>query len=379
MYLGVEAVGNRFGGGATVLTAFLSAAVAHHEIECVTVFSSPQSERRFELPDSPKLQDVPQYAAERSYLERMAWYERGLERACRSAGVDSVICMNGMGVTRDIPSVTFIQQSLPFSKEAKSTLTAASRARIATIRLLMRRSCRRARGVIAQTPTMSLWTEMAFGLRGLPIEAIMPTVALPEGNALPDTISRRLERTSSGRRVLYVGNDAPYKQLSIVLEGFEQARRHAANATLFLAGPAPRDKHIPSAVEYLRFLPREQLATLYTSTDILLVPALVESCPMPMLEAMSLGIPILAADRPYALDVYGKAIARFNPWSATDLGTKLAQLLNNPSAGREMAQVGMKRYARIAKSRPYTTMVDRIIEWTHAGLRCSSYVVSRRT
>ena len=106
MHLGVEAVGNKFGGGATVLTAFLSAAVAHDEIECVTVFSSPQSQRRFDLPDSAKLEDVPQFAAERSYLVRMAWYERGLERACRSAGVDSVICMNGMGITRDIPFVT---------------------------------------------------------------------------------------------------------------------------------------------------------------------------------------------------------------------------------------------------------------------------------
>ena len=58
-------------------------------------------------------------------------------------------------------------------------------------------------------------------------------------------------------------------------------------------------------IVYEGVLSYEQLLTLYKSAHALLFPSYIESLGLPLIEAASFGIPIIASDLPFAHDVVG--------------------------------------------------------------------------
>lgn len=64
----------------------------------------------------------------------------------------------------------------------------------------------------------------------------------------------------------------------------------------------------------------------YAATDALIFPSLDESFGLPLVEAMTLRLPILAADRPYARSLCGDAAIYFDPSSAVSLNGAITEL-----------------------------------------------------
>src|SRR3546814_15007679 len=64
----------------------------------------------------------------------------------------------------------------------------------------------------------------------------------------------------------------------------------------------------------------------YADADALLFPSLDESFGLPLVEAMTLGLPILAAERPYARSLCGDAAVYFHPSTAASLNAAIGEL-----------------------------------------------------
>jgi glycosyltransferase involved in cell wall biosynthesis len=94
---------------------------------------------------------------------------------------------------------------------------------------------------------------------------------------------------------------------------------------------------------------------------MLVMPSLVETVGLPMLEAMSLGLPVLAADRPYAHDICQDAAWFFDPLSSADFAAKSARLLLDPSLRNDLAVKGRARSANLTSAAPYRQMVDIVL------------------
>lgn len=56
-------------------------------------------------------------------------------------------------------------------------------------------------------------------------------------------------------------------------------------------------------IEYLGRIPYERVLAMYKACDALVFPSYIETYGLPLIEAASLGIPIIAADLPYAREV----------------------------------------------------------------------------
>ncbi|MBQ3582373.1 MAG: glycosyltransferase [Alistipes sp.] len=56
-------------------------------------------------------------------------------------------------------------------------------------------------------------------------------------------------------------------------------------------------------VEFLGRIPYEDVLSMYSSCDALIFPSYIETYGLPLIEAASLGVPIIAADLPYAREV----------------------------------------------------------------------------
>jgi glycosyltransferase involved in cell wall biosynthesis len=99
---------------------------------------------------------------------------------------------------------------------------------------------------------------------------------------------------------LYVGNHRPHKDLATLFAAWERLDA-ALEVDLLLTGPddvppADKPKRARGELRFLGQVDPERLATLYGGTVALVHPALCEGFGLPMLEAATVGAPVIACD-----------------------------------------------------------------------------------
>jgi glycosyltransferase involved in cell wall biosynthesis len=114
------------------------------------------------------------------------------------------------------------------------------------------------------------------------------------------TWRRRLGVRPGAALVLHVGRLAPEKNLDVLCDAWTIARASLGSRAMFVvAGDGPvrerLDERIPWAGR-IGFIDREDLADLYTASDVCVLPSATETCGLVALEAMASGVPVVAAD-----------------------------------------------------------------------------------
>ena len=367
VHLAMEALGIKHGGGATVLKDLLVEALSAPRFSKVSVFCSPRSVRTFEFPVSPLLNEIEVPQAEFSRFSRLWWLERRMEAHLRSIDANVLLCLGGAGRSSQIPCLTFIQQSLPFCPEALALLSRPARWRIRAISGLMRRSCQASAAVLVQTETMRKAVLTAFGIEPGRVHAFRPSVHLPERCAVLSDGLAAMRKSRPGFRLLYVGSQSKYKNVKTLLAAVRKVRKQFADVTLFLTWPTDHPVHGRDGIMCLGYLQAGALTEAYQLADLVVMPSLVETVGLPMLEAMSMGTPVLAADRPYARELCEDAAVFFDPLDVDDLVNRISGLLADNTLRAEMALRSSVLIERYLTFRPYRKMLDAVIETTGAG------------
>jgi glycosyltransferase involved in cell wall biosynthesis/ubiquinone/menaquinone biosynthesis C-methylase UbiE len=330
----------------------------------ITLFCTPSKLRLFDLPSSDKLAPVEKPWVDANYVLRVLWYEWLLGIECIQRNVDVVFVSANFGCARfGVPHVTYIRQSLPFSKEALATLPRSKmRFKSRFYRWQMRRSCRKAARIICQSSVMKEWVTTAFALDPKKVEAIYYTpkdLRQELGSCLAVNTGAP---TSASGRLLYVGSDYSYKRLNTALTGMDLLRRRIPSAELALTLPKDHAYHKRSGVTCLGYLDDEALGRAYRASDVVILPSLVESGPQPPVEAMSLGIPVLIADRPYAHDICEDAALFFDPHGPQDFAEKAIQMLTDEGLRRDLISKGLALVERRRAADPYKQMIQILLD-----------------
>jgi glycosyltransferase involved in cell wall biosynthesis len=319
MHLAVDAVGNVGGGGLVVLRDTLKALLRENSVDRITVFSSPGIGILDDVAHRVEIVEVE--GAATSYVQRVAWYLDTCARKAREIGADILLCMNGMGWgISGVPAVHFVQQSLPFSPEALSRFSWSDRIKYSLVRKLTLFSIRRSACTVVQTPWMKSLVHARIGPHHR-VEIVFPAgVGEKEvGSASPP----------GPPKLLYVGSMSPHKNIEVMLEGFGLLRKRIPSAEMILTIEARPGLTAPG-LSFVGQLSREDLFRTYSEATLLVMPSLVETVGLPLVEAMSMGLPVLAADRPYARDVCGSAAEYFDPHSATSMAAEALAILDDP-------------------------------------------------
>ena len=115
-----------------------------------------------------------------------------------------------------------------------------------------------------------------------------------------DALRRRLGLTAGEAMVLHVGRLAPEKNLDVLISAFALAHEALGSRARFvIAGEGPGEAKVALKLPWsirLGFLPIEQLADLYASADLCVLPSYTETCGLVALEAMASGLPVIAAN-----------------------------------------------------------------------------------
>lgn len=153
-------------------------------------------------------------------------------------------------------------------------------------------------GFIAQTKRSKEYKEKIFGKK-LKIQVIP--------NALPEFDKRQQINVEQQNKIIYVGRFAWEKDPEILIRAMDFVAKKNPNWVLEMAGTGPllnpmkalvKELNLDSNVVFLGNV--NQVATLYQSAKILVLPSVVEGFPNTLIEAMSFGLPCICfTDIPY--------------------------------------------------------------------------------
>jgi glycosyltransferase involved in cell wall biosynthesis len=183
-------------------------------------------------------------------------------------------------------------------------------------------------------------------------------------NGLPDSLFSQAAVANHGSRQHFAtvlngwGN---YKNGQAAIEAFALTRQKAPDARLFMfgAGHGPgevaerwaREQKLDQGIEFVGMVPHDKLLSrLAESIDILVHPALEEAQPMSIIEAMSLGIPVIGGHKsggvPWTLD-NGQAGMLVDVGNPAAIAAAMVELAHD---SQKRADWGM-RGRRLAESR----------------------------
>jgi glycosyltransferase involved in cell wall biosynthesis len=124
--------------------------------------------------------------------------------------------------------------------------------------------------------------------------------------------------------------------IPVVFTGFEQANGYS------LAAKA-EEYGVRSQVHLLGYVSVEELAYLYRRARMLVFPSLFEGFGIPLVEAMAVGCPVVAADATSIPEVTGEAGVLFDPTSVQAMADSIEKVWCDAALRQKMRVLGKQR------------------------------------
>ncbi len=177
---------------------------------------------------------------------------------------------------------------------------------------------------------------------------------------LGESSSRNIER--SNNKLLFVGNVKPHKNLSVLIDAFEELNKQI-DIKLIIVGKidgfiSPLSQTILSRIKANRnimltgYVSNQELEYYYKTATIFVFPSIYEGFGLPILEAYNYELPTIVSNIPPCREVADSASLYFDPNSKIDLKQKIVTLLNSIKERGRLVERGKERlkYFSWAKS-----------------------------
>lgn len=106
---------------------------------------------------------------------------------------------------------------------------------------------------------------------------------------------------------------------------------------------ACQDYHLVIAGQTLPWLSMEELELLYSSAEVLMYCSLYEGFGIPILDAFSVGLPVITSNISSMPEVGGNAAMYADPYNIEDIKKKLELLINDQKLREELIKKGFER------------------------------------
>ncbi len=237
-----------------------------------------------------------------------------------------------------------------------------------------RRSCRRARRVVAISESGRQDVHHFFGVPLHRIDVVVPGVE-PVYRPLPTEAATSF-RKKAGREkpfVLHVGTLQPRKNIPVLLAAFAQADLPDHDLVLvggkgWLFADIFRQVErlgLTERVHFTGYVPDDELPLWYNAADLFVFPSLYEGFGLPVVEAMACGAPVVAANISSIPEAAGEAALLFDPMNAAELAERMTAVLNDAELSATMRARGLRQAARFSwerAGREWTAVYRRALE-----------------
>lgn len=228
---------------------------------------------------------------------------------------------------------------------------------------LLRLALRRTAAILCKTPET---------LNSLPRRYRAQSSLFLEIGAEPQPPTLTETRQEPGLRVLYVGRLVYLKGLHLALPAFAQLLAQFPHSRFTIVGSGPQEQelrniaaqlHIEANVDWIPWLPHDQVMHVYAKNDVFLFPSLHDSSGNAVLEAMTNGLPVvcLKLGGPAAIvdSFSGIRVDAHDPtMAAQHLGSALSLLASKPLLRSFLARGA---YARANNYFSWRSQIERMI------------------
>ena len=357
MRIFVEAVGISSGGGSVVLANLLQAFKAAQLATALIVFGSNRSLRALEQDATDEVLDKIHFvrvAGMNSYVLRMLFQQICMPIICWLWRADRVFAFGNIGsLVPTRPQFIFFHNALWLAPELCPKSSPWTRLRMSFHWWLICKSMQRSKRVIVQTKALADMLCERVELDALQI-AIIPPGSSPTDNLSPGDEQKVKNEIGSHPLLLCVIHPAPHKNLEVVLRA--TALVHKLHPKMRLALTLDRNIHVGMTLPISQELYQAQIAEfnkvieelgigegiIWTGhltphevqawikqCSVLCFPSLIESFGLPLVDALTAGIPIVAAQRPYAIEVCGEGALYADPYKPAEWCDRIDTLLSN--------------------------------------------------
>lgn len=163
----------------------------------------------------------------------------------------------------------------------------------------------------------------------------------------------------SSSYILYVGNIEPRKNIVRLIESFYHLKKqNLINQALVIVGgngwlykdvfKKVLSLNLQNDIIFTGFVSKEEKASLYKNADLFLFPSLYEGFGIPILEAMSLGTPVVCSNTSSMPEVGGNAAFYVNPLSVEDISAGILKVLSDSSLQKDMIDEGYRQIKKFS-------------------------------
>jgi glycosyltransferase involved in cell wall biosynthesis len=189
---------------------------------------------------------------------------------------------------------------------------------------------------------------------GVPLERIRVTLLAADDLLIPpaERDAEALARLGVTKPyVLAVGAADRRKNLGLLERAMPRVAERFPDVMLVLAGPrrrTTRSAREPAWQRTLGFVSEEDLMTLYRCAQVVVAPSSYEGFGLPVLEAMQLGAPVIAARASSLPEAGGDAAAYVEPEDDAALAREIGRVLSDESVRRAMREASLAQSARFS-------------------------------
>ena len=155
------------------------------------------------------------------------------------------------------------------------------------------------------------------------------------------------------RYFLFVGTLEPRKNIEYIIKAFMAVSYDHKNIHLVIVGDAGwKNTHIfkiikqsslKNRIHFKGFLPREDLASIYSNALCLLLPSIYEGFGFPILEAMSRDIPVITSNRSSMAEIGRNSAVLVDPFDVFSLIKAMKEVLTNAYLRKSLIQSGQEK------------------------------------
>ena len=310
-----------YGGALSILNQYYDDACADKENEWMFIISKP------ELSETENVKVIKLPWVKKSWLHRL-WFDNVYASSLvRKYKPDKVLSLqNTMIKQSSCFQELYVHQALPFS-EKRFTLKENKKLWIYqnVISKMIFRSIKKCDSVTVQT----LWMKDAIcgktGINENKVSVVTPTVSIPED-----------VKYQGGEETLffYPAGSGVYKNHEIIYKAVKELKASGYNnfkVYLTLNKPgmfSEKYRDVDDLIEFCGYMEKSKVYELYQKS-ILLFPSYIETFGLPLLEARTIGCPVIASNCAFSkeiIDGYDKGCF-FDPFDCLELADQMKKYL----------------------------------------------------
>lgn len=166
-----------------------------------------------------------------------------------------------------------------------------------------------------------------------------------------DARERRARHVGKDDYLLFVGTSEPRKGLDTLFDALSKPA--LKGQSLVVVGPRgwggvdvgqeAEARGLGDRVNVTGWVDDADLASLYAGASLVVMPSRAEGFGLPVLEAMTLGVPVVTSDDPAMCEVGGGATELFPVGDPTALGAAIVRVLSDAELRAQMVEAGRLR------------------------------------